>query len=355
MGGANETWITCPARPANGGLGQNLVQQVHEARARGEVVRCIAPGMAPDEGLAVDPVPVVSLARATPLRFSRRWLTTTGNVAFDLGAAARLRPGARLLAYNGAALFTIRRARRLGYRQIDLMSATLHVDQIWEAQERARLDSGGDRGWLGPLERRRTLQEYAEADRILVCSPLALETFATRGVPREKLALVDLRPDPRFSRARVAPRADGVFRAVYTGDISALKGAHVLRLAFGRLRDVEARLTLVGGTGSRFMRRFMEAWLREDDRVTVQPGDPLPHLLQADVYVHPSYSDGFPLASTEALACGVPVILSADSGTRHLVQEGRTGFVVPTGDAAALHDRLRRIAAGQLLPASTRA
>jgi glycosyltransferase involved in cell wall biosynthesis len=69
----------------------------------------------------------------------------------------------------------------------------------------------------------------------------------------------------------------------------------------------------------------------------------LPHLQQADVYVHPSYEDGFAYAPMEALACGVPVIVTQDTGMKEHVNEGVNGFVIPTGNVAAIAERLKAI------------
>jgi glycosyltransferase involved in cell wall biosynthesis len=42
----------------------------------------------------------------------------------------------------------------------------------------------------------------------------------------------------------------------------------------------------------------------------------------------------------EAMACGVPVIVTEDTGMKEYITEGINGYVVPTGDIDALRDRL---------------
>jgi glycosyltransferase involved in cell wall biosynthesis len=73
------------------------------------------------------------------------------------------------------------------------------------------------------------------------------------------------------------------------------------------------------------------------------PSDPLAHLQQADVLVHPSWEDGFAYAPMEALACGVKVIVTEDTGMKEHVQQGETGYVVPTGDWRAILECLKRL------------
>jgi glycosyltransferase involved in cell wall biosynthesis len=95
------------------------------------------------------------------------------------------------------------------------------------------------------------------------------------------------------------------------------------------------------------MRRFLARVTRDDPRVRVAPGDPLPHLRRADVYVHPSYQDGFAYAVAEAIACGVPVIVTEDTGAKERVVEGVNGWVVPTGSVAAIYSRLEQLAGAE--------
>jgi glycosyltransferase involved in cell wall biosynthesis len=63
----------------------------------------------------------------------------------------------------------------------------------------------------------------------------------------------------------------------------------------------------------------------------------------ADVYVHAARADTFPNTVLEALACGTPVVATEVGGIPEQVDEARTGFLVPPGDAEALADRTTRV------------
>lgn len=91
------------------------------------------------------------------------------------------------------------------------------------------------------------------------------------------------------------------------------------------------------------MRRYLDRATAGDKRISVQPGDPLPHLRRAHVFAFPSFADGLGLAPLEALAVGVPIVVSDASGVKEYVRDGQNGFIVPTGDADALHRRLIEI------------
>ena len=57
---------------------------------------------------------------------------------------------------------------------------------------------------------------------------------------------------------------------------------------------------------------------------------------QANVFVLPTRADCYSLASLEAMATGLPVVLSRVGGTGDIVRDGETGFLIPPGDRRAL-------------------
>jgi glycosyltransferase involved in cell wall biosynthesis len=62
-----------------------------------------------------------------------------------------------------------------------------------------------------------------------------------------------------------------------------------------------------------------------------------------DALLLTSLNEGAPVVAIEAQAAGVPVVATDAGGTRTVVADGETGFVVPIGDVEALADRLRRL------------
>lgn len=325
-------------------MGRHLLEVVEDARARQELA-CYFTNDAPSgsrDARVIRLDYVGWLSRYTPLRFSPGWRNFIQADAFDRAVAARLTAGHTFVGFSGQALRSYRRAKQLGYERLELVSPTSHIDNVMRQNERSLAQYPGiETNWLNAAHQRKALREYGLADRIYVGSDYSWQSFLRAGVPAGKLARFVFRPDPRY-QAPAHRIDDGVFRVVYIGTVTVMKGAPVLLEAFSRLPG-RAELWLIGGSTTRGMHRYLSDWRRRDPRVHVAPGDPLPHLQRANVCVHPSYQDGFSYAPMEAMACGVPAIVTEDTGMKEYIRSGLNGDVVPTGDWQALLERLEHV------------
>ena len=216
-------------------------------------------------------------------------------------------------------------------------AVTSHPAVFRERVEAARADLGLRPEPRRPTDEARRFEEIAGCDAILTDSAAVARGFATNGVPAAHLAVVR----PGFDPARFHPRLDDdldrtCFRIVCVGLITPRKGQHVLLRAWRRLALPDAELLLVGTLG-----RDGAAVLADcPDRVThvghVDHSALRDLLRGASCVVLPSIEDGFGQAALEAMACGVPVVLSDAVGAAELVRPGHSGFMVPALDADAL-------------------
>jgi glycosyltransferase involved in cell wall biosynthesis len=194
----------------------------------------------------------------------------------------------------------------------------------------------------------RNLREYEGAEQIYAATAYIRDSFLQEGFEESRLRRFPLTPDPRFDGARAERRA-GSFDVVYSGSLAVHKGVPLLVEAFRRLPHSDMRLVLVGGWGSRGMRRFIESATAADARIEAGPGDPLQALRGAALCAHPAYEDGFAYAPAEALVAGVPVIVSEDTGMKEMIDSPRRGLVVPTDDLDALSDAIDAAYRGEIL------
>jgi glycosyltransferase involved in cell wall biosynthesis len=64
---------------------------------------------------------------------------------------------------------------------------------------------------------------------------------------------------------------------------------------------------------------------------------------EADIFCLPTHADGSSIASLEAMACGLPVLVGAVGGIPELIRDGETGFLLPRGDYHAMASALDRV------------
>jgi N-acetyl-alpha-D-glucosaminyl L-malate synthase BshA len=115
----------------------------------------------------------------------------------------------------------------------------------------------------------------------------------------------------------------------------------VIRTFAGVRASMRATLVLVGDGPDRDTARREAARLgvERDVRFVGRVDDVADLLRGADLFLLPSETESFGLAALEAMACGVPVIASRVGGLPEVVVEGSSGFLVPTGDVAAMTER----------------
>ncbi|MEM9997296.1 MAG: glycosyltransferase family 4 protein, partial [Bacteroidota bacterium] len=318
--------VSCATAPVGrGGLSQHFAQMIREGRDAGASVHYIATETAPLDGVTGEAIALAhtrTINTFTPVRFSRALKDHVANERFDRAVAARLKQGpTRLVGFVGKSLRTFAAARAQGTAVLEVMAANSHVDNVRARHAEALARYPFDQSWLSDFQRRKTLKEYDTADVVIAASPYTRDTFLARGFREDQIRLVAMTTLPRYVPPDTRPD-DGVFRLVFVGSASVLKGVPVLVEAFQRLGIDAAELTIVGGPATRGMRKYLDEAVARDPRIQVRPGDPLPHLQRADVCVHPSFEDGHAYAPMEALACGSPVVVSADTGMKQHVVEG---------------------------------
>ena len=189
-------------------------------------------------------------------------------------------------------------------------------------------------------------QEFHAADGILVLSEAAKRTLVEEGIDERKVFVnacgVDLSQFVPAAKDKVDEHGRPVFRIIYCGNISLRKGVHYLLQAFVELRLDNAELWLVGSAPAPAYARLISKHCTDKVRFlgTFAQGDLQPIYAQGSVCVLPSLADGFGMVVPQAMACGLPVIVTENVGAADIVQDGVEGFVVPIRDVAALKERL---------------
>jgi len=195
---------------------------------------------------------------------------------------------------------------------------------------------------IHPLIVRRQECEYELADYIYVSSSLVEESFKKYGlgdkVVRNPLGIDTKRFVP--AKKEEEKEEDVPFNVLSVGTVGAQKGHDILLKAWVRLNFKDSNLVFVGGMGT----GIDPVYHRHKSRFShvAYPSEHMPSVYQkASIYVHASRQDGWCLAVGEAMASGLPVIVSDMTGAKDLIVDGKNGFIVPTGDIDALAEKIQ--------------
>jgi len=267
------------------------------------------------------------------------------------GQTARVFPRLyRLLRGLRPAIFHTRNAGTLETQLVawaGRVPVRIHGEHGWDMADLA----GANRKLL---TMRRVMRHFVH-HQIALSSPTASYLTECVGVPAARVTNICNGVDTaRFTpprdqaavRARLAPQAlpPEAFAVGAVGRLSGVKNLPMLVDAFalvaGRNGDFarQARLVLVGDGPERQALAEQIAQLQLA-QCTLLAGaqDNVPDWLQAlDLLCLPSLAEGISNAILEAMASGLPVVATDVGGNAELVEDGRTGCLVPSGDAAAL-------------------
>ena len=187
-------------------------------------------------------------------------------------------------------------------------------------------------------------KEFHTADHIYVLSSVARESMLHYGVPAEKIFVNPCGVD--LAHFYPSDKRDYVFRIIQVGAITLGKGVLTLLDAFAKAKLPNAELWFVGGG-------LETSCIQSSINKMLSPGvtfhRPVPQtkLLdfynQSSVFVLASVADGFGMVVAQAMACGLPVIVTENVGAKDLVVDGVNGFIVPVGAPEIIAERLGQL------------
>src|SRR5579859_5043968 len=256
----------------------------------------------------------------------------------DHWVASRLPNCDVFVGLSQSGLYTIRAAKKRGIKTVCERSSSHIVAQneiLIEEHQRQNIPFKGIAQWAIEKE----LQEYAEADLIKVPSTFAYETFIQHQVPKQKLVIVPLGADLRLFHP--LSKEDRTFRILYAGMMSARKGVVYLLQAMANVKYPDVETLLLGSILNEFrpaLRKYAGAFRYGG----VVPRAKLSwYYSQASVFVMPSVEEGLATVMAQAMACGVPVIATANSGAKDLFTDGVEGFIVPIRAPDAIQEKIQ--------------
>ncbi len=186
----------------------------------------------------------------------------------------------------------------------------------------------------------RRLQELATVDRVLVPSEHIAGELVRHGTPRSKIRVIPYAADTQRFRPDPRKTHDSACTFLFAGGISQRKGIRYLLEAWQSVRRPGWKLQLLGAL-PRELGPLREHLDSVEILGRVAHADVPAIMAAADVFVFPSLFEGSAVVTYEALACGLPSIVTPSAGS--VVRDEIDGLIVPAGNAEQLASRMVRL------------
>lgn len=272
-------------------------------------------------------------------RFRGEALRFGMNPAFDAWVRGQLRGGEVLVSSYGYLCDSFEWVRKNGGSTI-LDAGNSHPEQFWSLVEAEHKRWGCELPPISRQQHERGLKSIEHADFVIGVSQHVVDSIVSRGYPADRTAVISRPVNLRVFSPSPLPRPKArPLTIISTGSLSLRKGTPYLFEAVSRLQktipDIRLLLTsAVEESVAPVMGRFQHLNI---DWAPVVPQHILAaRLREADIFVLPSIEEGLARTIMEALSCGLPCIVTPNTGAGAIVEPGVTGEVVPIRDSNAI-------------------
>ena len=194
------------------------------------------------------------------------------------------------------------------------------------------------------------VEDCRQADVLLVNSDYVKDTFVGQGFSPDKIRVVHWGIDQSFYSLKNTYRIKGPVKLIFTGGFGSRKGGTLIINAVQRLMDqgIDFTLEIAGSITGDIP---IPEWFMTSPRVIFhghKPHSELKELLAAaDIYIFPTYVEGSAQSVKEAMAVGLPVITTRQSGAP--IEDGFSGCYIKDDDEQALADAIVHLAGNEAL------
>jgi glycosyltransferase involved in cell wall biosynthesis len=269
--------------------------------------------------------------------YTAEWLRAASHPVFDRWVGLDVKPGDHVISSYGYANRCFKKARSGGGKTF-VDAGNSHPENFWNTVQEEHRKWRISRPPYPPNWNRQGIRMLEDTDFILSPSSYVSDSFTARGFTPEQILHLPYPID--FSlfhpRTELAIPASPL-RVVCTGSVSLRKGFPYLLEAMRLvLKEQDAVLVLTDQVESSMkdiLPRYADVPIEWTDSLSHgQLGD---HLKKCHVFALLSLEDGFARTVTEALACGLPAVVSENTGAKDCIRPGVNGEIVPVRDPAA--------------------
>jgi len=262
------------------------------------------------------------------------------DVLFDQAVSRRLEstPEGIFLGFSGVSLKSLKVANSIDLATIVERSST-HIQTQKEILETEyeKFDAGS--APISERHVRREEKEYERANYISVPSDPVYESFKKHGFDDNKLIYLPFGIDPPQNDPKY--ETEGPFRVLFVGRVSLRKGAWYLLNAWDELDLPDTELVFTSNIAPE-LKSYIDAYRERDDIQFLEWVDDLDYWYnESDVFVFPSLEEGSAIVTYEAMAHGLPVVTTFNSGW--VGQDEKHGIEIPIRDSKSIVRSIQRL------------
>jgi glycosyltransferase involved in cell wall biosynthesis len=262
------------------------------------------------------------------------------NDLFDQWTAMQLKKinSKIFIGWSGMSLHSIRQAKKKGMMTILERGSSHILTQNTILKE--EYDRYGKKFEIHPYVIKKELSEYQEADFISVPSFFVRDSFLMQGIREEKLMVNPFGANEYFTPGKLSsPTQERKFRIVYLGTLSIRKGLLYLFKALNQLKlDPDClEIWFIGNVEEEF-KSIINSYKKDNWKFFghINHYELRNYLVQCDIGVQPSLEEGLSMVIPQMMSCGIPVIITPNTGGENIVKNEVSGLVVPIRDPAAI-------------------
>ena len=256
---------------------------------------------------------------------------------FDILVSKRIKKADIFHGWNGFSLRSAKSAKKNG-SLVFIEQASSHPANQRKILLEEYEKYGEDKSMLPSEKSIRKSQELFDlADYVLIPSDFVKDSFIREGFPPEKLIQIPFGVD--VEKYAPSDKRDKTFRVIFVGSVQLRKGIQYLLQAWEELSLKNAELVIVGRVWPDA--RNAVAKYRENKSINFVgfEKDPKKYYSISDVSVFPSLEEGSALVSYEAMASGLPLIATYNTGS--VMRDKKDGFIIPIRDVKALKEKIK--------------